>query len=81
MTVLVDKPFASSVEEADGVIKLAKEKGLLLTCFQNRRYVSDSTVHLHAAANNDSHFSNPGWRFPNSTGAREERRVRHHPRG
>ncbi|KAJ8114209.1 hypothetical protein OPT61_g3855 [Boeremia exigua] len=39
--VLVDKPFASSAEEADQVIKLAKEKGLLLTCFQNRRYDGD----------------------------------------
>ncbi|KAF2020418.1 NAD(P)-binding protein [Aaosphaeria arxii CBS 175.79] len=36
--VLVDKPFASSADEADQVIQLAKEKRLLLTCFQNRRY-------------------------------------------
>ncbi|CAM1508148.1 Fc.00g049960.m01.CDS01 [Cosmosporella sp. VM-42] len=35
---LVDKPFARSTEEADRVIQLAKDKGLILTCFQNRRW-------------------------------------------
>jgi predicted dehydrogenase len=39
--VVVEKPFARSVEEADGVIALAKEKGLLVTCFQNRRWDGD----------------------------------------
>lgn len=39
--VIVDKPFASSAAEADEVIQLAKQKGLLLTCFQNRRYDGD----------------------------------------
>ncbi|KAH6629690.1 hypothetical protein C7974DRAFT_463598 [Boeremia exigua] len=39
--VIVDKPFARSVEEADEVIKLAKQTGLILTCFQNRRYDGD----------------------------------------
>jgi predicted dehydrogenase len=39
--VIVDKPFARSTEEADGAVELAKEKGLVLTCFQNRRWVSD----------------------------------------
>jgi predicted dehydrogenase len=39
--VVVEKPFARSVEEADKVIALAKEKGLLATCFQNRRWDSD----------------------------------------
>ncbi len=39
--VVVEKPFARSVEEADRVIALAKEKGLLLTCFQNRRWDGD----------------------------------------
>lgn len=38
--VIVDKPFAVSSEEADRVIKLGEEKGLILTCFQNRRWVS-----------------------------------------
>jgi predicted dehydrogenase len=39
--VAVEKPFARSVEEADRVIALAKERGLLVTCFQNRRWDSD----------------------------------------
>ena len=39
--VVVEKPFARSVEEADRVIALAKEKGLLVTCFQNRRWDGD----------------------------------------
>jgi len=39
--VIVDKPFARSTTEADSAIKLAKEKGLILTCFQNRRYDGD----------------------------------------
>ncbi|EAT91492.1 hypothetical protein HBI56_013670 [Parastagonospora nodorum] len=39
--VIIDKPFARSTEEADSVIALAKEKGLILTCFQNRRYDGD----------------------------------------
>ena len=39
--VAVEKPFARSVEEADKVIALAKEKGLLVTCFQNRRWDGD----------------------------------------
>lgn len=41
-TALVDKPFARSADEADHVIKIAEERGLLLTCFQNRRWVSHS---------------------------------------
>ncbi|KAL3464502.1 hypothetical protein BJX64DRAFT_254467 [Aspergillus heterothallicus] len=41
MHVLVDKPFARSTEEADRIIQLAREKGLLATCFQNRRYDGD----------------------------------------
>jgi hypothetical protein len=41
--VIADKPFARSAEEADKVIKLAEEKGLIVTCFQNRRWVSSPT--------------------------------------
>jgi predicted dehydrogenase len=37
--VIVDKPFATSAEEADRAIALAEQKKLILTCFQNRRYV------------------------------------------
>jgi predicted dehydrogenase len=39
--VVVEKPFARSVQEADHVIALAKDKGLLVTCFQNRRWDGD----------------------------------------
>ncbi|KAI5459351.1 hypothetical protein BGZ63DRAFT_361867 [Mariannaea sp. PMI_226] len=39
--VIVDKPFARSSEEADHVIQLAGQKGLILTCFQNRRWDGD----------------------------------------
>ncbi|KAK6223130.1 oxidoreductase [Colletotrichum tabaci] len=38
---IVDKPFARSSEEADRVIELANNKGLILTCFQNRRWDGD----------------------------------------
>ncbi|KAF4341174.1 hypothetical protein FBEOM_4892 [Fusarium beomiforme] len=45
--VIVDKPFAVSAEEADRVIKLGEEKGLILTCFQNRRWDADFQTLRH----------------------------------
>ncbi|KAL3475977.1 hypothetical protein BJX99DRAFT_247150 [Aspergillus californicus] len=39
--VIVDKPFANSSEEADKVIEIANQKGLIVTCFQNRSYDGD----------------------------------------
>lgn len=39
--VVVDKPFAGSVEEANQVIEAAKTAGKLVSCFQNRRWDSD----------------------------------------
>jgi len=36
--VLVEKPFTVTVEEAQALDALAKEKGKLLTVYQNRRY-------------------------------------------
>lgn len=39
--VVVDKPFAGSVEEANQIIATAKEAGKLVSCFQNRRWDSD----------------------------------------
>ncbi|EWC43511.1 hypothetical protein DRE_07511 [Drechslerella stenobrocha 248] len=39
--VVVEKPFTTPAAEADHLIALAKEKGKLLTVFQNRRYDSD----------------------------------------
>ncbi|KAF3904711.1 hypothetical protein ABW20_dc0100021 [Dactylellina cionopaga] len=47
--VVVEKPFTPSAAEADRLIALAKEKGKVLTVFQNRRYDSDFRT-LHSLA-------------------------------
>lgn len=39
--VVIDKPFTTSVAEADTLIALAKERGRLLTVFHNRRWDGD----------------------------------------
>ncbi|MFC6464392.1 Gfo/Idh/MocA family oxidoreductase [Marinilactibacillus sp. GCM10026970] len=39
--VLVEKPFTETSEEARTLFALAKEKGLVVQCYQNRRYDSD----------------------------------------
>lgn len=39
--VLVEKPFTETSDEAKELFALAKEKGLLVECYQNRRYDSD----------------------------------------
>jgi predicted dehydrogenase len=39
--VVVEKPFTLRVEHADHLINLAREKGALLTVFQNRRWDGD----------------------------------------
>lgn len=39
--VVVDKPFAGSVGEADAIIATAKAAGKMVSCFQNRRWDSD----------------------------------------
>lgn len=39
--VVVDKPFAGSVDEADRIIEAAKSAGKMVSCFQNRRWDSD----------------------------------------
>ncbi|KAF9739923.1 oxidoreductase domain-containing protein [Paraphaeosphaeria minitans] len=39
--VIVDKPFARTTAEADSVIRVAKETGRIVTCFQNRRWDGD----------------------------------------
>ncbi len=39
--VLIEKPFTTEVEEADKLIKLAKEKKLVLTAYHNRRLDGD----------------------------------------
>jgi predicted dehydrogenase len=39
--VLVDKPFATTFEEAKSLVEIAEETGRLLTVYQNRRYDGD----------------------------------------
>ena len=39
--VVVEKPFTITTEEAASLIRLSKETGVVLSVFQNRRYVAD----------------------------------------
>jgi scyllo-inositol 2-dehydrogenase (NADP+) len=39
--VVVDKPFATSYQEAAGLVEFAQKSGRLLTVYQNRRYDGD----------------------------------------
>jgi predicted dehydrogenase len=39
--VVVDKPFATTLEEANSVVQVAKASGRLVTVYQNRRYDGD----------------------------------------
>jgi scyllo-inositol 2-dehydrogenase (NADP+) len=39
--VVIDKPFVNSVEQADALIALAAERGLMLSAFHNRRWDGD----------------------------------------
>jgi len=39
--VVVDKPFATTLEEAKALVQFAQEAGRLLTVYQNRRYDGD----------------------------------------
>lgn len=38
---VVEKPFTQTYEEAEALFALAKEKGLMIQCYQNRRFDSD----------------------------------------
>ena len=38
---VVEKPFADTYEQAKEIFDLAKEKGLIVECYQNRRFDSD----------------------------------------
>ncbi|KAJ1326037.1 scyllo-inositol 2-dehydrogenase (NADP+) [Microdochium nivale] len=69
--VLVDKPFAGTSEQIDKVIKLAEEKGLIATCYQNRRWdggfqtlrslLSKEALGDVKEADINYDFENPGW--------------------
>lgn len=39
--VLVEKPFTNTIEEAKELFELAKEKGVVITCNNNRRFDAD----------------------------------------
>jgi predicted dehydrogenase len=39
--VVVDKPFATTLKEAEGLVELAKKRGRGITVYQNRRYDGD----------------------------------------
>ena len=52
MKVAVEKPFTRTSEEADQLIALAKEKGKILTVFQNRRWDNDFLTLQHLLAEN-----------------------------
>ncbi|KXJ90055.1 oxidoreductase domain-containing protein [Microdochium bolleyi] len=69
--VLVDKPFAGTSEQIDKVIQLAEEKGLIATCYQNRRWDGGFQT-LRSLMGKDAlgevkeaeiyyDFENPGW--------------------
>lgn len=79
--VLVDKPLTCDVEEADDLIRLADERGRVLTVFHNRRWDSDyltlkrilprfGSIPLYEA-----HWDRfrpaikPGWRETNAPGS------------
>ena len=39
--VIIEKPFTATVKEAEELIELAKEKSVIISIYQNRRYDSD----------------------------------------
>jgi len=45
--VLVDKPFTTTLAEAQALVQLAKENNRLLTVYQNRRFDGDFQTVLH----------------------------------
>lgn len=74
--VVVDKPFATTVREADELIALAESQGLILSVFQNRRWDGDYLTACHSIEQGwlgkvfhyEVHFDRfrpqikPGWR-------------------
>lgn len=49
--VLVEKPFVETYNQAQELFDLAKDKGLLLQCYQNRRFDSDYLTALSVIEN------------------------------
>jgi predicted dehydrogenase len=47
--VVVEKPFALTTHEADAVLELAAERGLVAACYQNRRFDPDHVAIRSAA--------------------------------
>ena len=39
--VVIDKPFTTTVAEAEDLVRVGTEQGRILSCYQNRRYVGD----------------------------------------
>lgn len=56
VAVVIEKPFTTTSEQADKLIALAKEKGKILTVYQNRRYDSDFRTLQHLMKQNPSPF-------------------------
>jgi predicted dehydrogenase len=77
LAVVVDKPLAASADEGRSLVREARERGVMLTVFQNRRWDGDFlTVHgmleedaLGAVARFESRFER--WRPELSGGWRE----------
>jgi scyllo-inositol 2-dehydrogenase (NADP+) len=81
--VVVDKPFATSVHEAETLIALAESKGLFLSVYQNRRWDGDFLTVKHCIESGmlgtvyhyEAHFDRfrplikPGWREGTGRGA------------
>jgi scyllo-inositol 2-dehydrogenase (NADP+) len=81
--VVIDKPFAPTLDDADALIALAEDKGLLLSIFHNRRWDDGfRTVRrcidqgqLGQIAHYEAHFDRfrpaikPGWREERQRGS------------
>ncbi|MGB2623333.1 MAG: oxidoreductase [Candidatus Acidiferrum sp.] len=48
--VLVDKPFTTTLEKADSLVRFAKKQGRIITVYQNRRYDGDFQALLRVVA-------------------------------
>lgn len=73
--VIVDKPFANSSSEADKVIAIANQKGLIVTCFQNRSYVRFTLIPLPPLPSVANEAVVLGWRLQDSQETGQEAGV------